>query len=192
MPFNIHLDWIDDGKVYYISSNLKFLIPNKINGDYKVVVHCEDPRSLNKVSVDLGILQINFNEGSNEAINDGMREDHKMYDKIVNYFPPEEPEKGAFIPLAFSGAIVFALLVYASQLYANSANFENLSFWGIMFILNYLAILGVIVAFWLKVNLVNTLWILLALAPVTLFMMNKGLTPDNCHISGFNKKVKNN
>ena len=57
-----------------------------------------------------------------------------------------------------------------------------------MFTLNYMGIIGVIVAFWLKVNLVNTLWILLALSPVTLFMMNKGLTVDNCSITQFNKK----
>ena len=192
VPFNVHLDFIEDGKLYYVASNLKFLIPNKINGDYKLQVHCEDPRSINKVVVDLGTLQINFNEGTNEALNDGMREDFKMYDKIVNYFPPEEPEKGAFIPLVFSGALGFMLFVYFTQLYTNSANMSNLSFWGLLFIVNYLAILGVIVAFWFKINLVNTLWILIALAPVTLFMMNKGLTPDNCHISGFSKKVKNN
>jgi len=59
-----------------------------------------------------------------------------------------------------------------------------------IFALNYLAILGIIVAFWIKINLVNTLWILLAVTPVTLFTMNKGLNPENCHISGFEKKEK--
>lgn len=48
----------------------------------------------------------------------------------------------------------------------------------------------IIVAFWIKVNLVNTLWILLAVSPFTIFVMNKGLTPENCHISGFQRPLK--
>lgn len=69
-----------------------------------------------------------------------------------------------------------------------------MSFWGLLFTLNYMGIIAIIVAFWVKINLVNTLWILLAVAPVTLFTMNKGLTPENCHVSGFKKteKSKNN
>jgi hypothetical protein len=62
-----------------------------------------------------------------------------------------------------------------------------LSFWGLIFLLNYLGILGIIVAFWVKVNLVNTLWTLLAVSPITLFTMNMGLNPENCFISGFYK-----
>lgn len=65
-----------------------------------------------------------------------------------------------------------------------------ISFSGVIFSLNYLVIIGIIVAFWIKVNLINTLWILLAVTPVTLFTMNKGLSPQDCHISGFEKKDK--
>ena len=64
-----------------------------------------------------------------------------------------------------------------------------MSFWGFIFLLNYLGIIGIIVAFWLKVNLVNTLWTLLAVSPVTIFTMNMGLTPENCYVSGFSKPV---
>jgi len=34
-------------------------------------------------------------------------------------------------------------------------------------------------------NLVVTLWVLVAAAPFTLFTMNMGLTPEDCHVSGF-------
>jgi len=37
-------------------------------------------------------------------------------------------------------------------------------------------------------NLVVTLWVLVAAAPFTLFTMNMGLTPEDCHVSGFQLK----
>ena len=106
-------------------------------------------------------------------------------DKITNYFPPEEPEKGALVPLVATVMIVSLFLYYVGQIYACQANLSKLSFWGFVFTLNYIGILAIIVAFWVEINLVNTLWILLAVTPVTLFTMNKGLTPENCHVSGF-------
>lgn len=59
-----------------------------------------------------------------------------------------------------------------------------------MFCLNYLLVLGIIVAFWIKINLVNTLWILAALSPVTLFSMNWGLVPEDCQIGEYSQKSK--
>ena len=50
-----------------------------------------------------------------------------------------------------------------------------MDFWGMLMTLNILAILGVIVAFWISVNLIDTLWTLLFLTPVTLFIFNKGM-----------------
>lgn len=111
-------------------------------------------------------------------------------DTITNYFPPEPTPKGALIPLIFSGLIVAIFLYYFQTITQLQANLSNMSFWGILFAGNYVLILLVIVAFWVKINLINTLWILLALSPVTLFTMNKGLTPENCHISGFQKPIK--
>ena len=84
-----------------------------------------------------------------------------------------------------SGASLLLFVVYFLQLFANGANLSNISFWGFMFTVNYLAVLGVIVAFWIEINLVNTLWILLAISPVTVFTMNMGLDGENCHVSGF-------
>ena len=136
----------------------------------------------------MGVLSINFNDGSVEATNFGVRDDFKLLDKITNYFPPEEEPKGALIPLVFSAILGFLFLRFVGSLYGNGSNLSLISFSGVVFAANYLLILAIIVAFWLKINLVNTLWILAALTPVTLFTMNKGLTPENCHISGFEKK----
>lgn len=49
-------------------------------------------------------------------------------------------------------------------------------------ILNVLVLLGVLTAFWISVNLIDTLYILVALTPVTLFVFNKGLGGNvNCN-----------
>jgi len=125
----------------------------------------------------LGSLVVNFNDGSIEATNFGVRDDFKLLDKITNYFPPEEEPKGALIPLIFSAIMIGYFFNFVGQLYSNGANLSMISFSGFIFSLNYLVILGIIVAFWIKVNLINTLWILLAVTPVTLFTMNKGLSP---------------
>lgn len=176
MPYSLHADYLENIKRYQIDADLKYTMSDKVNGIYKVSVVAEDPRTSESFTQVLGNLHINFNEGSTETNNSGERDDFKLYDTITNYFPPEEPEKSAIIPLAFSGMIVFLFVMYLNHVYGNSANFSNLSFWGLIFAANYIGILVIIVAFWIKINLVNTLWILLAAAPVTLFTMNKGLT----------------
>ena len=165
-------------------------MPQQINGDYKLYLHVNDPRSVNTFEKELGTLQINFNEGSADARYTAMRDDYKLLDKITNYFPPEEAQKGSIIPIIFALAISGLAFYYVSQVYTHQGNLNNMSFWGSIFVANYLLILLVIVAFWVKVNLVNTLWILLALSPITIYVMNRGLTPENCHISGFQKPLK--
>ena len=44
-------------------------------------------------------------------------------------------------------------------------------------------------AFWIKINLVNTLWILVVVVPITIFTMNQGIDPKNIHlVAQINKK----
>jgi hypothetical protein len=121
----------------------------QVNGDYKLLAHVEDPRADKPYVKDLGTFQINFNEGSLDNDNFGIREDFKLYDKITNYFPPEEPAKGALIPLVFSGILGFMLFYYYTTLFTNGANLSNLSFWGMIFLINYIVVLVIIVAFWI-------------------------------------------
>lgn len=156
-------------------------------------VHVEDPRAVKSFVKDLGTLQINFNEGSQEGTNMGIRDDYTLYEKITNYFPPEPEPTSPIIPLAFCGLLGFMFFMFFIQLFSNGANLGNLSFFGLIFIINYAAILAIIVFFWFgfvgpfKLNLVSTLWILAAATPVTLFTMNYGLNPENCKVSGFQK-----
>jgi hypothetical protein len=55
---------------------------------------------------------VNFNEGSNEASNFGVRDDFKLFDKITNYFPPEPPAKSSIVPLLSSAFLVFLFVFY--------------------------------------------------------------------------------
>lgn len=190
IAYSIHADYVSSIKRHQIGAHLGQLMPQQINGDYKLYLHVQDPRSVNTFEKELGTLQLNFNEGSTETRNTGIRDDYKLLDKITNYFPPEEAKKGAVIPIIFATAISGLLFYFVSQVYAQQANLSNMTFWGMIFAANYLLILLIIVAFWIKVNLVNTLWILLAVSPFTIFVMNKGLTPENCHISGFQRPLK--
>lgn len=58
-----------------------------------------------------------------------------------------------------------------------------MDFWGGALMLNIAVILYVISVFWHSVNLIDTLWRMLFLAPVTLFVFNKGLGGSaNCDI----------
>ena len=106
---------------------------------------------------------------------------------IINIFDEVKPQKSPIIPVAFSGLTIGIFVYFFGKLYANGSNFSQYSFWGLIFTINYLMIILVIIAFWIKINLVNTLWILLALSPFTVFTMNMALNADNCHISGFLK-----
>jgi len=68
------------------------------------------------------------------------------------------------------------------------ANVKQMDFWGMLMIGNVAVILCVIVAFWVSVNLIDTLWTLLFLTPVTLFIFNKGLAGTaNCEINSSSK-----
>lgn len=150
-----------------------------------MTLHIQDPR-MDSYSKKLGSFTVDFNEGSHSRIYDGQRDDYKMYEKITNYFPPEPEPMSPVIPMAFSGLMVFALLTFISSLFSNGANVGKLSVGGILFILNFLAIYGVIVAFWVEINLVNTMWILAAAAIPTMFTMHIGI-PD-CEVAKYKGK----
>ena len=77
--------------------------------------------------------------------------------------------------MAFVGAIVCCLIYYLLCQSSLKANIQKIDLWGSLMMANLLVILHVIVAFWYEVNLIDTLWRLAFLTPVTLFIFNKGL-----------------
>ena len=80
-------------------------------------------------------------------------------------------------------SIAFAFIYYLTAQSSLAGNVSNVDFWGVAMLLNIAGILAVITAFWVSVNLIDTLWTLLALTPVTLFIFNKGMGGTaNCDI----------
>ena len=78
----------------------------QVNGVYSLYLHSSDPRASNSLKIKLGSFNVNFMEGSSEGNNLRVRDDYRLFDIINNYFPPEEPEKGAAVPLAFCGVLL--------------------------------------------------------------------------------------
>lgn len=78
--------------------------------------------------------------------------------------------------------IAVAFLKYVAFMFENKANLSKLSLSGILFILTLLAILGIFSAFFIKVKLVPTLWLLLFISPVVLFISHRALTQADCQI----------
>lgn len=69
-------------------------------------------------------------------------------------------------------ALAFASYLKNTMYYANMNLFDT---WGALFALNLVVLIGIIVAFWMTVGLITTLWVLLAYSPISLFFFNRGL-----------------
>lgn len=193
IAYSKHAKYNATTKLYNVQSDLRKQMKEQINGDYNMVLHVNDPRADKALEKKLGVLQINFNEGSQEGTNMGIREDYQLYETIINYFPPEPEAPSPVFPMAFTGLILLMFFWFFSQLFQNGANLGNLSFSGLLFLLNFAVILLILIFFWFgqfgpfKLNLVITLWLLAAATPITLLTMNYGLTPENCFVSPFQK-----
>ena len=84
-------------------------------------------------------------------------------------------------------AIIGAFIYYMMQQAQQKANLRRIDFWGSLFILNLVAICGILTAFWLQVNLIDTLWALLFITPFTLFIFSQGLAGSaSCDIPNQN------
>jgi len=55
------------------------------------------------------------------------------------------------------------------------SNWNLFDMWGALFAVNLCVLMGIIVAFWMTVGLITTLWVLLAYSPISLFFFNRGL-----------------
>lgn len=147
-----------------------------VNGLYEVNLVALDQSAETEAVWPLGTLNVWFKEGQSDANNQRMNENYFPDREIIAQFPPaDEKDINPAIAFAFVVGVALAFLWYLGQQMGLKANTKRLDFWGMLILANIAAILGVIVAFWLHVNLIDTLWILLAMAPFTLFIFSKGL-----------------
>ena len=110
--------------------------------------------------------------------------------EITNYFPEEEPKKGGLVPILASCILVCVLLWYVGATFSAVHAFKHLDFKGLIFVAVYLVVLGIIVAFWIKVRLDKTMWMLVGLTPVVLLAMKHGLDPDKMAIPTKKSKIQ--
>jgi len=66
--------------------------------------------------------------------------------------------------------------MYVQRQVQLGASLARLTFGGFLLILCLLGLMGLLIAFWIGfVNLLQTMWILVITAPISLILLNKGL-----------------
>lgn len=76
MAYSVHADFIPSIKRYQIFVDLRFLMREKINGNYDLHLRVEDPRAINPFMFRMGLLNINFHDGTTDASNIGVTDDY--------------------------------------------------------------------------------------------------------------------
>lgn len=90
-----------------------------INGDYDMEIHAADFRADQRQVWQLGSIRIWFREGSDEATNEGIREEYKSGAPIVYYFRPDTPEKGIVV----SKSNLIDIIATTDQCWSNHLGF---------------------------------------------------------------------
>jgi hypothetical protein len=166
-----------DSGLYEVSVDISKDLDQHFNGDYDISVHAADYRSDAPASWNLGTIKIWYKEGLDQGSNNGIQAIYKPLPSIDFTYPPEIPQISPVLPLVGSALLFFAFIKYITHLFgAGRANFSRLSFWGILFSLNLLLILVIFTAFFIEVKLIPTLWLLLFISPVTLFIAQRALS----------------
>ena len=117
IAYTTHAKYNATTKKYYLQTDLRKQMKEQINGDYNLQLHVSDPRADKPIKKKLGVFQINFNEGSQEGTNMGIREDYQLYETITNYFPPEPEAPSPVFPMAFTALILLMFSMFFLQLF---------------------------------------------------------------------------
>ena len=163
--------------LYEVSVDISKDFDQHFNGDYEISVHAADYRADAPVSWNLGTIKIWYKEGLEQGSYNGIQATYKPLPTIDFTYPPEVPQISPVLPLVGSAILFIAFFKYISHLFgAGRANFSRLSFWGVLFSLNLLLILVIFTAFFIEVKLIPTLWLLLFISPVSLFIAQRALS----------------
>ena len=107
---------------------------------------------------------------------------------IVDIHHPEVRKDNPVISLAFSGILILLFFAFAWYSWPVGFSLGAIPGAGYLFLATYLTILAIIVLFWiggigsLKLNLINTLFALTLLFPLTLYALDVGLCPQRCQV----------
>ena len=172
--------------LYEVTVDVSKDFDQQFNGDYQIAIHAADYRSDAPSSWNLGEIKLWFKEGLDEGSNSGVSATYRPLPNIDFSYPPEIPQISPVLPLIGSLVLVYAFFKYFAHLFtAGRANLSRLSFWGVMFLGNLLLILVIFAAFFIEVKLIPTLWLLLFISPVSLFLAFRALAQADCTVAEF-------
>lgn len=89
------------------------------------------------------------------------------------------------MPAVSCGCIGFALLLFIRAIGSNSGNLNKLSLIGTLFLINILVIYVIFTAFWIEINLIDILKVLVMISPFSLLIFYKALSSGDCSVAEF-------
>ncbi len=186
LAINSYGKYNKDSGLYEVTMDVSKDFELHFNGDYQIAVHAADYRSDAPANWNLGTIKIWYKEGLEEGSNSGISPVYQPLPTIDFTYPPEIPQISPVLPLIGSALLVLAFFKYVTHLFtAGRANLSRLSFWGLLFLGNLLLILVIFSAFFIEVKLIPTLWLLLFISPVSLFLGFRALAQADCTVAEF-------
>jgi len=162
-----------------------------MNGDYSVNLIAADSRAQNSAKWALGSIKAQFLNGVDDASNLGIHDRYIEKQEIINWFDTEYIEhkrtNSTIIPVVFIALISFFFVrLMVNNFVRLPCNLQKMDTWGFLFIVAVLFNMGVLIAFWIKVTLINTLWTFLFTSPVSYLIMSQGLRGKaDCEVGDF-------
>lgn len=183
-PSNIEQNWYTASFDFATALDL-------MNGEYEITIVASDSRAYNSARWVIGTVKTVFLNGVDEGNNLGIHDQYLDKPEIINWFDTEYIEHkrtdSTIIPLVFifmiSGLFLRLLINNFVKLPFNVAKMDT---WGFLFVLAVLFNMGVLMIFWVKVTLINTLWTFLFTSPFSYLIMSKALRGSaDCEVGDF-------
>lgn len=158
-----------DGKANFMIDFTNAARIDNLNGEYHITVKCA-ASGLKSFSWKAGSVVARFISSTKVPV---------VSEPPRRYVPQDITEKQAnpILPLIFCGFIFASLVAYMTQLANLNASFKNFPFnlSSLLFVASILLVLGLFVLFWVSINLIQLLTILLVLTPPLLIIGNQAL-----------------
>ncbi len=148
---------------------------NNVAGEYSMVLY---GHSLgNKVDTwNLGKINVWFVAGESETTNNHILPAYRTQADFMASYPPKDYEGVFALSCAICALIACFFLYYTSQQLGLVQSLTKFSVSGFFLTISLLALIALILLFWIGVvNLVQTLYILIGTAPVTILSLHRGL-----------------
>lgn len=160
----------EEGRISFAFDNL-----NLVNGEYQITLFAQSASGQIK-SWNLGKVNVWFKEGQSETTNNYIQAPYWPLKELMASYPSPDNQGNPLISAAVAGIIGLLFLAYIRNQVELGASLAKCSFSGFLLVLSLVALMALIVSFWIGyVNLLQTMWLLAFSAPFSLFLLNRGL-----------------